>query len=245
MKIGCFPIAVFLLVVIAVSGCTGQPGPQPAATCPGGLQRCGLGCVPGNSLCCDADGINGYCLQPTSQCGEGSCYDCAAGEKFCGMFCIPEEKTCCIAGECEKGVTEPTGKVSVTLVSASDLVCAFQKSELWFPEMPWDGSYICTGTVTLDFHGLTFSDDRTLRLAYDIPDGDMLGGFDDVRAQADVPLNEVAFKYSRIGGDYFQKDQPPCPSTPTLDRLKLIDLIPSVENPFPAQYFDVNVKMSC
>jgi hypothetical protein len=160
------------------------------------------------------------------------------------MFCIPEGQKCCIAGQCEMNQTQPqSNKISVTLVSASDLVCAFQKSDLWFPEMPWDGSYVCTGAVTLDFHGLTFSDDRTLQLAYDIPDEP--GVFDDYYAQAGVPLNEVTFDYSRIGGDYFQKEQPPCPSTPVLDRLKLIDLIPSVEKPFPMQYFDVNVKMSC
>jgi len=238
--------AVLLVGVVLVSGCTGQPGTQTAASCPGGLQSCGKGCVPTNAICCDANGANGYCLQPSPQCGQGTCYNCAAGKKFCGMFCIPEGQKCCIAGECEMNQTQPqSNQVSVTLVSAMDLACAFQKSELWFPEMPWDGSYICTGTVTLDFHGLTFSEGRTFRLTYDIPDGDEFGGFEDVRAQAGVPLNEVTFAYSRVGGDYFQKNQPPCPSTPALNKLKLIDLIPDVEKPFKAQYFDVNVKMSC
>jgi hypothetical protein len=69
-----------------------------AAACPSGLQVCGRGCVPANARCCDGNGVNSYCLQPSTACGQGNCYTCPAGQVFCGMFCQAAGQQCCLGG---------------------------------------------------------------------------------------------------------------------------------------------------
>lgn len=151
----------------------------------------------------------------------------------------------------ETTTEKKTFNVDVTVVSAPNLICTFQRTEvLWSPEMPWDGSYVCRGAVTLDFHGLTFSSDRTLRISEEeLPEAPgaagLPGDFEDFAAKANTPINQVTFNYIRIGGDYFQKDKPDCPTVPEIKKLRLYDLIPDVENPFPTQKFDVDIKMTC
>jgi len=135
----------------------------PTTQCPTALQQCGAGCIPQNAICCDEEGINSYCLQPTTGCGNGTCYQCPLGQAYCGMFCIEQGKQCCLGGDCSgngttNNPTNPT-QPNITLSSSPKVVCTFHKTEsLWSPDMPWDGSYVCNGTVTFDFHGMAFED---------------------------------------------------------------------------------------
>jgi hypothetical protein len=166
------------------------------------------------------------------------------------MFCIEEGAECCIGGIC--GTSPPDnppvnpGQPDITLVSEPTIVCTFQRTEsLWSPDMPWDGSYVCTGTATFDFHGLTFSTDKTLKLYVENGKEMMTGDvFDEYYAQANTPINEVTFAYAAIGGDYFQKNKPDCPAQ-ELSGLRLVERIPDIEDPFPTQEFDVTMTASC
>ena len=242
-----------LFVVLLFFGCdeptppidTGPTGGN--ANCPSALQVCGNGCIPNNALCCDDGAVNSYCLQPTTGCGEGTCNTCPEGQAFCGMFCKPIGEECCIGGVCpEKGTITNPDEPEITLDSVSDVICTFQKTEsLWSPDMPWDGSYVCRGSVTLDFHGLEFSSSKTLNLYIENNSSDSTGNnFDEFYAQAGTPINQVTFHYASIGGDYFQKNQPPCPA-PSLEGLRLVEKIPDVEDPFPTQTFDVTISSEC
>jgi len=89
--------------------------------CPEGLKVCGNGCIPTNSICCNKASLNGYCLQPTTGCGKGSCYDCPEGQAFCGMFCKPIGQKCCI-GECVE-IIKHDYNVSVKIISATFSKC--------------------------------------------------------------------------------------------------------------------------
>lgn len=74
------------------------------SACPTGLQACGPGCIPTNAICCDSNGVNSYCLQPTKGCGQGSCYTCPAGQAHCGMTCVASGSQCCFGGVCGASV---------------------------------------------------------------------------------------------------------------------------------------------
>ncbi len=111
--------------------------------------------------------------------------------------------------------------------------------------MPWDGSYVCTGTVTFDFHGLTFTTDKTLKLYVENSQTSSTGDdFDEYEAPANTPMNQATFTYTAIGGDYFQKNKPDCPAK-ELNGLRLVEKIPDIENPFPTQEFNITIPAVC
>jgi hypothetical protein len=170
------------------------------------------------------------------------------------MFCKNRGEQCCLGG-CPSTTTlhnkpsttttqKKSGGVNVTLASTQNIVCTFVKTEsLWSPDMPWDGSYVCRGSVTLDFHGLTFPENR--RIILRMKDGSDDGEFSDYQARANTPLNKVTFTYSRIGGDYFQKSKPPCPAKKLSGVLQVSEAVPDIENPFPTQNLNINIPSSC
>ena len=234
---------LFLLVlVLLINGC----GPT-TTQCPSTLQTCGNGCIPQNALCCDDGSINNYCLKPANGCDNGTnCNSCPQGKVFCGMFCVDQGKKCCLGGVCPEDTTiDQPNQIDITMVSSPDMVCTFSKSDLWSPEMAWDGSYVCSGTVTLDFHGLILTEDKTLRLRAKSVSIDISGPeLSDFDAKANTPINQIIFHYNQIGGDYFQSNNPGCPNL-EIQGLELIELIPSVESPFPKQNFDVTISSTC
>jgi len=139
---------------------------------------------------------------------------------------------------------EKTFVQEINLVPTEEpIICVFEKSDLWSPQMPWDGSYICRGSIILDFHGLTFSENRTFKL--DIEPTPENSGFSEYEAKANIPINKVTFKFSQVGGDYFQKNKPACPVTEIKGKLKLFETVPDIEKPFPTQYFDIDLPASC
>ncbi len=98
---------LFAVVCVVLSfflfGCTDQNVTKTGGEttkCPSSLQVCGDGCIPTNAICCETEAVNGYCLQPTTGCGNGTCYDCPEGQVFCGMFCKPKGEACCIGDSC-------------------------------------------------------------------------------------------------------------------------------------------------
>ncbi|MDD5148621.1 MAG: hypothetical protein PHH08_04125 [Candidatus ainarchaeum sp.] len=250
MKTGML-FAGIVLAAVFFSGCVDPiENPINAAQCPEILQECGAGCIPQNSICCDDGAYNGYCLQPANGCDNGeNCRGCPLGQVFCGMFCIPEGQECCLGGICSGQGTEPPvtpTEPDITLVSEPKIVCTFQRTEsLWSPDMPWDGSYVCRGTVKFDFHGLKFSTNKTFKLYVENGKQMMTGDvFNEYRAPANTPIGEVTFTYAAIGGDYFQKNKPACPAE-ELSGLRLVEKIPDIEEPFPTQEFDVAIPASC
>ena len=169
------------------------------------------------------------------------------------MNCRPIGERCCLGGCPPENSVSPTptptpapnNTVNITMnfPSGDGIVCTFKKNDLWSPQVPWDGSYICKGSVTFNFHGLTFLEDRTLKLIIN-PSPDY-AGFSDFEANANVPINEVTFKYSQVGGDYFQQDTPVCPATELRGKLQLFEAIPDLNRPFPKQYFDIDLPAAC
>ena len=225
------------------------------AQCPAALQQCGQGCIPQNATCCDDGVTNQYCLGPTHGCGTENCgYQCPAGQAFCGMFCRPIGEQCCFGGVCptannngnDNGGDEPKipeEKINITFESAKNIVCAFEKSDLWSPQMAWDGSYICRGSLTFDLHGATFPEDRTLR--FDIDPRPDYADFGEYEAAANTPINKITIQYSDVGGDYFQSNKPQCPAKNLAGKVRMFEAVPDVERPFPTQYFNVNIPASC
>jgi hypothetical protein len=103
---------ILITLLILISGCTTANKVKGSASqCPSSLQSCGKGCIPQNAICCDNGEIDGYCLQPTTGCGNGACNNCPAGKVFCGMECIEPGKQCCIGDSCESspsaGASQP------------------------------------------------------------------------------------------------------------------------------------------
>lgn len=131
----------------------------------------------------------------------------------------------------------------ISVLSPQKIICKFERSDLWSPQMPWDGSYICGGSLTFDFHGLTFPEGRTFMLKIDPqPENSDFSSYD---AEANVPINQITFDYSQVGGDYFQKNQPPCPVTKLAGTLTIFEAVPDIENPFPSQEFNIDTPVYC
>lgn len=113
------------------------------------------------------------------------------------------------------GNKETLPTLNPTFVSGNSITCVFEKADLWSPEMPWDGSYICTGSVIIDFGGVSLPKGTTMQLvAKNIPINDLENtayAFDKLSISSSSPLNKATFKYSTTSMEYFEKNRPQCP----------------------------------
>jgi hypothetical protein len=134
----------------------------------------------------------------------------------------------------------PTAAAGVSLVSAAPVTCVFEYSDLI--AAPYDGAYVCSGSIVVDFGGISVKPGNSLTLYAKSMDfysefktNEYLNEMDITSAN---PIHQMTVEYAFGGHAEFRNDKPPCPST----QIKGLDLrIWSVGN----YDYDVTIPVSC